>query len=180
MRRRLIPHPAFPAPPVSIEAGINRPTPDSIAVRFDVTGDVVRIRLPAPAAPARTDGLWKHTCFELFLRVPGEESYSEFNISPSSEWAAYSFTGYREGMTERAGTQPPVVEFLAGSSGFSVAFVVSSVGAASTSAGELSGSVCAVLEADDGSLSYWALTHPSERPDFHNPAGFILTLPAGP
>ncbi|MCC6171787.1 MAG: DOMON-like domain-containing protein [Gammaproteobacteria bacterium] len=34
----------------------------------------------------------------------------------------------------------------------------------------------AVLEAADGSLSYWALHHPSARPDFHNEGGFLLEL----
>ncbi|MCC6173187.1 MAG: DOMON-like domain-containing protein [Gammaproteobacteria bacterium] len=33
-----------------------------------------------------------------------------------------------------------------------------------------------VLEAADGSLSYWALHHPSARPDFHNEGGFMLEL----
>jgi hypothetical protein len=41
--------------------------------------------------------------------------------------------------------------------------------------------VSAVLEARDGSLSYWALRHPPGRPDFHHRDGFALTLepPAG-
>lgn len=34
----------------------------------------------------------------------------------------------------------------------------------------------AVLEGADGSLSYWALHHPSARPDFHNEGGFQLEL----
>jgi hypothetical protein len=34
----------------------------------------------------------------------------------------------------------------------------------------------AVIEANDGSRSYWALLHPESRPDFHHRAGFILSL----
>ena len=34
----------------------------------------------------------------------------------------------------------------------------------------------AVIEETDGRLSYWALTHPAERPDFHHPDGFVLQL----
>ena len=34
----------------------------------------------------------------------------------------------------------------------------------------------AVVEADDGTLSYWALRHPPGRPDFHHADGFVLRL----
>jgi len=34
----------------------------------------------------------------------------------------------------------------------------------------------AVIEANDGSRSYWALHHPEASPDFHHRAGFILSL----
>ncbi len=34
----------------------------------------------------------------------------------------------------------------------------------------------AVLENDDGELSYWALHHPAATPDFHHPAGFVMEL----
>ena len=33
-----------------------------------------------------------------------------------------------------------------------------------------------VIEAQNGSKSYWALTHPGETPDFHHPASFTLDL----
>ena len=28
-----------------------------------------------------------------------------------------------------------------------------------------------------GAISYWALAHPAEKPDFHHPDSFVLTLP---
>jgi hypothetical protein len=37
-------------------------------------------------------------------------------------------------------------------------------------------SICAVIEEIDDRLSYWALTHPAERPDFHHPDGFVLQI----
>ncbi len=55
------------------------------------------ICLPANSEPDRTDGLWKTTCFEIFLRKPGEGGYIEFNFSPSTQWAAYQFRSHREG-----------------------------------------------------------------------------------
>ncbi len=46
----------------------------------------------------------------------------------------------------------------------------------STDSGSLHIGLSAVIEAADGTLSYWALTHPGERPDFHQRAAFTLRL----
>lgn len=35
----------------------------------------------------------------------------------------------------------------------------------------------AVIEGVDGAISYWALVHPSDKPDFHHPDSFVLDLP---
>ena len=37
--------------------------------------------------------------------------------------------------------------------------------------------LCAVIERWDGAISYWALAHPSDKPDFHHPESFALELP---
>ena len=34
-----------------------------------------------------------------------------------------------------------------------------------------------VIEDGDGGISYWALAHPSAKPDFHHPDSFVLDLP---
>ncbi|MFN9692678.1 MAG: DOMON-like domain-containing protein [Synechococcaceae cyanobacterium] len=47
---------------------------------------------------------------------------------------------------------------------------------AATAALELG--VTAVLERQDGQLSYWAFCHPASEPDFHDRAGFGVRLPA--
>jgi hypothetical protein len=38
----------------------------------------------------------------------------------------------------------------------------------------------AVIEEADGRLSYWALTHPAAKPDFHHAEGFALAFPYHP
>ena len=38
-------------------------------------------------------------------------------------------------------------------------------------------SVAAVIEEAHGNKSYWALAHPSDKPDFHHPDSFVLDLP---
>ena len=35
----------------------------------------------------------------------------------------------------------------------------------------------AVIETVDGAKTYWALAHPSDKPDFHHPDSFVLDLP---
>ena len=38
--------------------------------------------------------------------------------------------------------------------------------------------MCAVIEEQGGRISYWALSHPDGKPDFHDPACFAAVLPA--
>ena len=37
--------------------------------------------------------------------------------------------------------------------------------------------VSTVIETVDGAISYWALAHPPDKPDFHHPESFVLELP---
>src|SRR5688572_25684953 len=71
---------------------------ERLALRFRVTGEVAGLVTPAPSAPVRTDELWRHTCFEAFVQGPASAAYYEFNLAPSTQWAAYRFDGYRSGM----------------------------------------------------------------------------------
>jgi hypothetical protein len=43
-------------------------------------------------------------------------------------------------------------------------------------AGRLAIGLSAVIEEQDGRLSYWALRHPPGKPDFHYPEAFALEL----
>jgi hypothetical protein len=35
-----------------------------------------------------------------------------------------------------------------------------------------------VIETTEGVVAYWALAHPSDKPDFHHPETMTLALPA--
>ncbi len=80
-----------------LEVEARRPGPGLLLLRYRVTGPVRSLRLPPTAALQRTDGLWRTTCFEVFVGRPGR-GYYEWNLSPSTQWAAYGFEAYREGM----------------------------------------------------------------------------------
>jgi hypothetical protein len=134
----------------------------------------------------RRDELWRHTCFELFVR-PGEAAnYCEFNFAPCGDWAAYEFDHYRA--PARAAAQPPVeisaqtialaqirlrarVELLA-------AFGRGDRAQPGEQGSKLN--CAAVIEASDGTLTYWAIHHPRAQPDFHHADGFRVALRDSP
>ena len=76
---------------------------------FQVGAPPASLLLPAAAEPERTDGLWEHSCFELFLLDPESGAYLEFNLSPSGQWAAYRFDAYREGRRDLDVARPRIL-----------------------------------------------------------------------
>jgi hypothetical protein len=166
----LSPHPATPdaavrAIGVRVEQG-----PHAFCVRYRIEGDVARLRIPSPRPPARGERLWQHTCCEMFVARKGAAAYHEFNFSPSGEWAAYAFSDYRTGGAPHA-TKAPRIALR--SSGNELELDAS---VAWQRSGSLLIALSAVIEHADGSLSYWALRHPAEKPDFHHRQAFALEL----
>jgi hypothetical protein len=179
---RLVAHPAFP-PSARLEVDAEL---SGKAFEFTVTGPIDRLLIPPSAPPVRTDELWRHTCFELFVRNAEGEGYFEFNFSPSGAWAAYAFDGYREGMRELEVEAPVIrtarhadrLRIAITSPPFVLSFSKHVPGTrASTSSARTVG-LSGILEEVDGTKSYWALAHPPGKPDFHHPACFALELPA--
>ena len=178
MRRPLIRHPSLPCAPVSaITVEILRPSPTRLTLAFTLVGDVAALRIPPAAEPARTDNLWKHTCFEAFLRPAGGEAYVEFNLSPSTRWAAYRFDRFREGMADATTIAPPAIAFHATAEGLVLTADLDLAGAPDL-AGTFRLALSAVIETSDGALSFWALAHPPAGPDFHHPDCLALELTA--
>ena len=145
-----------------------------LTLRWTVKGAGALI-VPPFAGRARTDGLWQTTCFELFLKARDGAGYAEFNLSPSERWAAYDFTGYRAGMAERPVPRPPVCTPRRGGSVliFDAAIPVRALPPLPWDYG-----LTAVIEEEGGIKSYWAMAHPPEKPDFHDPACFVAALAA--
>ena len=174
MRCSLYPHPAFPPRAVqSVEVELSRPESDRLALRYLVAGDLSGLRLPQLAAPARSDRLWEHSCFEIFARSSADGSYYEFNFSPSSEWAAYRLSGYRAGMTVPPEIGPPQIEMRAKDEGLELSVALELSGDRAWQLG-----LSVILEEMDGRKSFWALAHPPGKPDFHHSDCFALELPA--
>lgn len=178
----LVCHPATPCSYISaVTVRVDSVTPDLAVFYYQVEGDIDRLRLPSQRRSAHTDELWRHTCFEAFVRERGARSYLEFNYSPSSEWAVYRFEDYRQGMHAIEPEPAPKIicrrreDRLEADVDVHLAALLDS--RAGDAAQDLLVAVAAVLEADDGKISYWALAHPPGKPDFHHADGFVLTLP---
>lgn len=152
-----------------------------LLLRYQLTGDMAALSVPAPTSPGAADGLWQHTCFEAFVAIAGETAYREFNFSPSGQWAAYRFFSERVRDTAAEASRLPF-EPLMEVSREPHALVLQVWLALSAlpvpQAGQtLQLGLSAVVEGPRGRLSYWALTHPAAQPDFHHRGGLALSLP---
>jgi hypothetical protein len=139
---------------------------------FGVGAPASRFVIPEVEEPVRKDELWRTTCFEAFLRPLAQDSYMEWNFAPSGDWAAYGFTGYREGMTKAEIGQPPYIRMEDNLTWWTLGATVAVPADVNWELG-----LSAVIEETDGTKSYWALAHPREKPDFHDPGCFAARLP---
>jgi hypothetical protein len=162
-----------------IEVDVVRTRPAGLLLRYSVTGTIGNLRLPAATTPARADGLWRHTCFEAFVCAVPQVSYHEFNFAPSTQWAAYRFSGYRAGMAVASEIGAPRIDMQINAASCQLQAALALDGLASLP-GDASWrlAVAAVIEEDGGALSYWALAHPTGKADFHHSDCFAHELSA--
>lgn len=152
-----------------------RPRAHELTLAYAVTGNIGELCIPPVMPSARGDELWRHMCFEAFVRASGAEYY-EFNFAPTTRWAAYQFSGYRSGRC-LAEIPAPAVEVQAGADRYTL-----NTSLQLDSLPHLSGralwtlGLSAVIEERSGDISYWALVHPSEKPDFHHRDSFVCEL----
>ena len=176
MRRALRLHPdsrCLAATRIDVE--VARPRAGNLVLRYVVTGRTSDLRLPPVVAPERSDGLWRHTCFEAFVRASPGAAYYEFNFAPSTQWAAYRFSGTRSGMRVAGGIGAPRIDVQSSGGCYELraALELDLPGDAVWQVG-----LSAVIEEAGGGTSYWALAHPPGKPDFHHSDCFALEVPA--
>jgi hypothetical protein len=171
-------HPSTPAEAVRAIAVLARRSANELRMTFRLDGDIRRISIPSPSIPRIARQLWQHTCFEAFVAVEGQREYHEFNFAPSGEWAAYAFSGYRNGplvplandmlrpqIAVRSTDNRLELDSLARLDALSAIHPRAPIHVG----------LSAVIEASDG-FSYWALGHRTDKPDFHDAHGFALLL----
>jgi len=171
-------HPSTPSDAVrSLAVQLREDEPGTFVFRYSLDADMSRVRVPPSGAGGRADALWTHTCFEAFIAPVGAPGYHEFNFSPSLDWAIYRFSAYREGMSPAEVGGVPEISVRRGVDGLDLQSVVRFAHAADLrDAGHLRIALAAVIEDENGRLSYWGLRHPPGKPDFHHSNGFALEV----
>jgi hypothetical protein len=122
--------------------------------------------------PQRRDGLWRHTCCELFVRNRTGTGYIEYNFAPCGDWAAYRFRDYRAGMVPLE-TSPFRIALERSAAMLMVTVTLGDL-LLDTLRGRPIGIACVVETPTE--ISYWALAHPPGAPDFHHPSSFALEV----
>jgi hypothetical protein len=171
-------HPSTPNDAVrSLEVQLRAEDPGILVFRYSLDADMSRVRVPLSGAGGRADGLWKHTCFEAFVAPADAPGYHEFNFSPSLDWAIYRFSAYREGMSSAETGRAPEISLRRTDDGLELRSAVHLGHLADLrDVRHLRIALAAVIEDENGRLSYWGLRHPSGKPDFHHPTGFALEV----
>jgi hypothetical protein len=155
---------------------LRRSTGHELQMTYHLDGDIPRIQTAPPSVSRAAQQLWRHTCFEAFIAVEGQRAYHEFNFAPSGEWTVYAFSGYRNGGPVSNEMMRPhiAVHSSDGRLELTAQVRLDSLSAIHPRACLRLG-LSAVIEATDG-LSYWALRHRGDKPDFHDADGFVLLL----
>jgi hypothetical protein len=170
-------HPSSPNDNVrSLVVRLRAEEPDILVFRYSLLADMSHVHVPLSGEGGRADALWQHTCFEAFVAAKDAPGYHEFNFSPSRDWAVYRFNAYREGMSRTEITQAPQISVRRSDDGLELESAVRIGQLADLDVRHLRVALAAVIEDEDGGLSYWGLRHPPGGPDFHHPDGFALEV----
>lgn len=169
-------HPASPAGIPLVLSVAFSVTSFGLEMVYVVAGNRAAVRIPPTTEPGLADGLWRHTCLEAFVAAEGDAAYREFNFSPSGQWAIYSFASQRvRTPLEVDAVMQPSTHIHSSSEQLTLTAHLPWT-ALPPRDSVLRVGLSAVIEEANGQLSYWALQHPCEQPDFHHPASRALRL----
>jgi hypothetical protein len=159
------------------EVYVSRGKSNTLLLHYYVNG-IQEIVIPQHVGWIRSDELWRHTCFEAFLRIAGDSAYYEFNFSPSMQWAIYHFDDHRAGMRVADEIEMPHIEGRHDTESLELRVHLKLNEVPDLRIGTWQLGLSAVIEEKNAHKSYWALRHPQGRPDFHHSDGFALEIPA--
>lgn len=163
--------------------GLLRREGDQVRVRYALGGDLATVVVPAPGAagPCREDGLWEHTCFELFLAAEGEEPYWEVNLAPNGDWNLYRLESYRRGLAPVSDRDALPFAVRRGPEDLQLMLQLQLPQelARVCRTRPLQLGITAVIEQRGNILSHWALEHGGAEADFHRREDFRLRLAPG-
>lgn len=149
-----------------------------LKVKFSLKGDIASLNLPTPSKdPQRIEGLYHHTCLEVFLKKG--ERYLESNFSFSGDWCLFLFDGYRikSNFPVQLDTRLFNIDHMSRSkeeASLGISLNLEEMGFLNGTPIQIG--ISAVLEHPKNILSYWALKHTEQKPDFHRAESFIGKL----
>lgn len=162
-----------------VAVDVVRPRAGSLVLYYFVTGKISDLRIPPVIPGGHADELWRHTCFEAFIRGSQDEGYYEFNFAPSTQWGAYRFSSYRSGMRVATEISAPRIEVQSEDGLYTLQASLDLDRASSLRRDAVWRlGLSAVLEETSGRKSYWALAHPPGKPDFHHSVCFAHEISA--
>ena len=179
-RFRLVPFELSLAQQLQVNASLSWLSSGLLTLNFEVLSQngPSELVLPQPLIDGeqhngvRRDGLWTSTCFEAFLGLPGESRYWEINLAANGDWAVYRFSDYRRDQAQQTQPIPPLVHLRRWQHqlGLEASLDLSHwwpEGVCPDIA------LTTVLDRGNKGLSYWAISHPSDRADFHQRSAFL-------
>jgi hypothetical protein len=169
----LIPFAADNSPTVRVTGNIER-RENWLIIAYKLTGSS-NINLPQTAAPTRQLDLWEHTCCEFFLGLKDSTQYWEFNLSPAGHWNVFRFLDYRQNLIEETSFDSLPFSVSQQNDTLQLDLAVNLEQIISFQQ-NLEINITAVIEDREKQLSYWALTHSRQKPDFHNRDSFVINI----
>lgn len=161
---------------ISLQVAVDCKNRNQIALCYRLSGDISQILLPKVEPSQQADNLWQHTCFECFIAVDQVTGYKEFNFSPSGLWAIYAFSDYRQ-QQDMTVTHRPALQVNCTNELLELSVQIDHINLPSNPEHKpIQLGLSAVLEDNNQQLSYWALHHPCEQPDFHHRSGFCCEI----
>jgi len=174
----LVAHPHSPGRVArAVAARATRTGEGKLSLHYELHGELARMKIPAPSRPRVGWKLWRHTCCEVFVRAEGTDAYHELNLSPSSEWAAYAFSRYREGTPLSGEGMDPQIAIESRPQRLDLYALVDLTRLSPDyRSARLRVALAVIIEEESGAYSHWALRHAPGKPDFHHQDAFALAL----
>lgn len=161
MKIDLLPLPHTSDFTVSAELNANN---NSSLLKITLTGDISEVSL----SESDHEELWRHTCFELFIRDRHGEGYEEINCSPGGRFSRTYLSSYRNVHSVREFHTAP--DIICSRQGDSCEYAICFAGIDIVQ-GEIA---VAVITADDrGTRRFWGMNHRGDIPDFHHDDNFF-------
>ncbi|SME97489.1 hypothetical protein [Pseudobacteriovorax antillogorgiicola] len=139
-------------------------------LNLDIRGPVATLdwERPDDRRQAFITDLWRGTCFELFFQAE-DGRYWEWNIAPHGAWACFSFSSYRTKTGDLRDIEHPRLQIQKVRDRWQIAIKLCPT---------LPVKLCHRLGISSvlrhgTTTEYFALSHPSSQPDFHDPRSFV-------